>query len=471
MTLSFTESPPYWTHGREITLAELLDAREERWHRQLKLTAQYRQTLICLTLNIPGPVKSFPLARLTFDAGMLAIERELSRHQCRIAYRESCHGGWGFQGIFLTEQDASDCKKWMVNIEETHPLGRIWDIDVLNAQGEKLSRDGTGHPRRACLLCSRPAFVCGRSRRHSARELLEREISLMKTYFSRQLAEQTAGLFTKAMIYEVTTTPKPGLVDRWHNGAHKDMDIGTFIDSAAALFPYYQECALRGISFHGSDYPALFAALRPLGLEAEQTMYQAARHANPHKGLIFSGGIFCAAAAHCYAKRGDFRHEDISAICQKMLPDLSKDFEALSHGQPQTHGEKLYRAYHLLGIRGEAMRGYPTVFGWGWNVFTTCLSHGFPLYKSGQITLLYLIAHSEDTNIIARSSYETWDRLTRKLKNFLASVPIDQLDAEAITARLDAYFMKENISPGGSADLLALVYFLYFLRQWQPVIE
>ncbi len=470
MTTSFDKSPPYWTWGKKAPLAELLDAREDRWHMQRRLIAQYRRNLICLTLNIPGPVKYFPLARLTLDAGMLAIQRQLSLHQCPSVYQKSFHDACGCWGIFLTDQNAADCKKWMIEIEESHPLGRIWDIDVLNTQGEKLSRDAFGYPRRTCLLCSRPAFVCGRSRRHSAKELLDHQTSLMKTYFTRQLAQRTAGLFTKAMIYEVTTTPKPGLVDRWHSGAHKDMDIGTFMDSTAALFPYYEECALRGISFDGSDYPALFDSIRPLGLEAEQTMYRAAKNANPHKGLIFSGGIFCAAAAHCYVKSGHFWQEDISAICRKMLENLSKDFEAFSRVRPATHGEKLYRDYHLLGIRGEAMKGYPTVLK-GWNVFKICLSQGFPLYKSGRITLLYLMAYSEDTNIIARSSYETWQTLTQKLKNHLQSVPLAELDEESITAQLDRYFMRKNISPGGSADLLALVYFLYFLQQRQPAIE
>lgn len=470
MTASPNAAENYWTSGREVLLAELLDARENRWHTQQELIAQYQTNLICLTLNIPGPVKDFPLARLTFDEGLLAIERELSLRQCPILYRESSHGVWGYWGFFLVGHSAPDCKKWMASLEETHPLGRIFDIDVLNPQGEKLSRDAMGYPRRTCLLCSRPAFVCGRSRSHSVKELLDHQTSLMKTYFTRQLAQRTAGLFTKAMIYEVSTTPKPGLVDRWHSGSHKDMDIGTFMDSTAALFPYYEECALRGISFDGSDYPALFDSIRPLGLEAEQTMYKAAGNANPHKGLIFSGGIFCAAAARCYVKSGHFRQEDISAICRKMLGNLSKDFESFSRVQPKTHGEKLYRDYHLLGIRGEAMKGYPTVLK-GWNIFKTCLSQGFPLYKSGRITLLYLMAYSEDTNIIARSSYETWKTLTQKLKNLLRSVPIAELDEESITAQLDRYFMKENISPGGSADLLALVYFLYFLQQRQPAIE
>ena len=114
--------------------------------------------------------------------------------------------------------------------------------------------------------------------------------------------------------------------------------------------------------------------------------------------------------------------------------------------------------------------GYPTVLN-GWNVLKPSLTPDFPFYKSGRITLLYLMAYSEDTNIIARSSYETWQTLTQKLKNHLQSVPLAELDEESITARLDRYFMRKNISPGGSADLLALVYFLYFLQQRQPAIE
>ncbi len=448
-----------WLIGREPSLAQILDAREERWHSLLKAQAAHPKTLLSLTLNIPGPIKQFPLAENTFDEGMASIQEILRLHQCEPLLVKSFPEETGSWGYILTDADPVDCKRWTTKLEETHPLGRIWDIDVLRANGEKISRQAIGYPARACLLCGRPAFLCGRSRAHNPEELLDREIAWMQDFFTERLSRRIAGLFTKAMTYEVTTTPKPGLVDSCHNGSHRDMDIGLFMDSIAALFPYFQKCGAFGARWPAKDEPGLFAALRPLGIEAENTMYQATNHVNTHKGLIFSGGILCAAAAHTIVQKKSCSPADLSALCVKMLSALEADFE----NGASTHGMQLYKRYGFKGIRGEAAAGFPTLFGVGLPVFLRCRSLGFFPFKSGRIALLHLIACCEDTNFITRAGFSSWKTVTQRLNSFLKSTPLDQLPEKEILQEMDVYFIRKNISPGGSADLLALVYFLYFL--------
>lgn len=454
-----------WISGKKISLVQMLDAREERWNRQQNLLSNYHQTLISLSLNIPGPVKYFPLAGLTLEEGITAIIRVLDSHQCKPAYSEKLYGLAGCYGYFILTTNAYDCKKWMTILEETHPLGRIFDIDVLTVNGQKITRKQIGFPERTCLLCERPAFACGRSRRHPAEELLNLEITWMTSYFMEKLSRQIAGLFTKAMTYEVTVTPKPGLVDRWHSGAHYDMDISLFMDSIDSLTPYFFECSMLGASFSSDHYDELFARLRTLGIQAEHAMYQATGNVNTHKGLIFSGGLLCACAAHSYIKKMRFDFNFMSDMCQKMSVSLIEDLNTNRNDISLTHGEQLYRTYGLKGIRGEAMNGFPTLFGTGLNIFHTCRSLSFPLYKSGRITLLYLMAYSEDTNIIIRSSYETWQKITSQLQAFLIRTPLAEINDVEVISQLDMWFLQQNISPGGSADLLALVYFLYFLSQ------
>ena len=75
--------------------------------------------------------------------------------------------------------------------------------------------------------------------------------------------------------------------------------------------------------------------------------------------------------------------------------------------------------------------------------------------------MLYYIANTEDTNIISRSDYETAEKIKRVLKKFLDRK--DYRKQLEILPALDAYFVKHNISPGGSADMLALTYFLHLL--------
>ena len=80
--------------------------------------------------------------------------------------------------------------------------------------------------------------------------------------------------------------------------------------------------------------------------------------------------------------------------------------------------------------------------------------------RVGGGALLAILANSTDTNIIARSSRERQLALTEELKALLAQTPYPDKDA---LAALDDRFIAENLSPGGSADLLALTYLLHFI--------
>ena len=46
----------------------------------------------------------------------------------------------------------------------------------------------------------------------------------MREYFTEKRADEIAAMAGKSLLYEVSTTPKPGLVDRANSGAHHDMD-------------------------------------------------------------------------------------------------------------------------------------------------------------------------------------------------------------------------------------------------------
>ena len=107
---------------------------------------------------------------------------------------------------------------------------------------------------------------------------------------------EVAKLATKALLYEVSISPKAGLVSRLSNGSHKDMDFYTFIDSALSLDNYFSECFIYG---QENDFysPSFFKNLRDLGKKAEKDMYQATNGVNTHKGTIFSMGILISVLA------------------------------------------------------------------------------------------------------------------------------------------------------------------------------
>ena len=57
---------------------------------------------------------------------------------------------------------------------------------------------------------------------------------------ARNDAQYIGELAYQALLEEVYTTPKPGLVDLATNGAHSDMDVHTFERSALALQPWFR---------------------------------------------------------------------------------------------------------------------------------------------------------------------------------------------------------------------------------------
>lgn len=458
-----------WTTGTSVSLMEILDARENRVKMQQEMLKETPLSLLSFTLNIPGPVKVFPYTKWLYNIGVSIIRDGISLLNGKVLEHRQTKAATGWEGFFSLNLPPEVIKVYLLNQEEIHPLGRLFDFDVLRSDGSKLSRQELGFPERTCLLCGNPAFLCGRSRTHSATELLAREIEMMENFFALRFSNHIGLLMQKALFYEVNTSLKPGLVDRLHNGSHKDMNLSTFIDSAYALTDFFCQCVKAGLSFDQpqNNLPLLFHQLRSMGKQAEKTMLRATKEVNTHKGIIFSGGILCGAIGYLKSNRGtDFSSDEslplLSKICSCMLPDLLDDYRQLTPATAKTNGEKLYIKHGITGIRGEAKEGFPHLFATGFSLFKEALQEGFSIWETGLLTLLYYIAHTEDTNLIIRSDYAFACKIQRELKEFLAhSTYQEQL---SILPELDAFFVSENMSPGGSADMLALTYFLYFVQ-------
>ncbi len=291
-------------------------------------------------------------------------------------------------------------------------------------------------------------------------------------------ALKVSHLALRALLYEVCTTPKPGLVDRANSGSHKDMDIYTFVDSACALQPYFEECVRIGKETALLAAPETFRRLRLAGIQAEKEMYIATGGVNTHKGAIFSMGIICAAIGRLAetpsgenrlpgASRGGSRpavHPAADAIlseCAAMTRGLTaSDFAGLTPDQAVTTGQRLYLQYGITGIRGQAEAGFPAVRETGLPVLKNGISMGLSINDAGCAALLALMCASTDTNMIARSSIDTQQRIVGEIRELLIADPYP--DRQTLED-LDREFISLNLSPGGSADLLAICYLLYFL--------
>lgn len=155
-----------------ISLTELLAARDNRAARQRELlTAWPERTLLSLTVVLPGAVKRDERSLRVGEAGVAAVRETLQP-----LYEEIRDLGTGFEAFFIVAADRLAAKRRACRIEDTHPWGRLMDIDVLEADGESvrpISRTAVGLPERRCLLCGRPARECMRARTHSPEALQE----------------------------------------------------------------------------------------------------------------------------------------------------------------------------------------------------------------------------------------------------------------------------------------------------------
>ncbi len=167
-------------NGTPIELPAMLTAREQRAARQLALRQKYHRPQLSFGLNIPGPVKTTPALRQLFDQTCLSIRDRLTDLNVDILDSQTLYAPTGNEYLLAFDGDETVVKAAMTQLEENTPLGRLFDIDILTAAGEKLSRS---EPRR-CLLCERQAQDCARSRRHSVDELT--------TYIGLLLAEYMA---------------------------------------------------------------------------------------------------------------------------------------------------------------------------------------------------------------------------------------------------------------------------------------
>ena len=437
----------------EATLQEILEAREKRVQRRTALLKQYQKPVICFTMNIAGPVKYSPLIARGFSMGCEALLAQLEGiallHQERLPRLTGC------EAFFVADCDSETLKRLTVELEEASPLGRLFDLDVTDETGRTLSRSAD----RRCLLCSNSARVCGRSRTHSVQQLQEKTESILREAVREELARRISAKAAEALLLEVCTTPKPGLVDRENSGSHTDMDIFTFMSSTAALQPYFADCAKAG--FDLADPAECFARLRFLGKQALPVMLRATGGVNTHKGAIFTLGLLCGAAGRLHEQEAftaDALLEQVAALCKGLC---ARDLAGINSATAATAGQRLYAQFGITGVRGQAEQGYPAILHTGLPVLEEGIALGYSLERSGCAALLAMLTAAADTNMIARSDRDTARRITREVALLLARDRYP--DADKLRA-LDSVFTEANLSPGGSADLLAATYFIHLLK-------
>ncbi len=449
--------------GTPVSLEEMLTAREWRVAlQQHALQGANDKTLVCFTLNISGPVKAFSLAERTFHEGEAGIHALLQSEGVAFESIALEKTNTGYMLLLLAALQPVPLKKLLCQLEDNHPLGRLFDIDVIAETG-KVGREALSMPERTCLLCDRPAFECGRSRRHTVEALQRQTLRIMENYFQELEATKLSAFATRALLYEVAVSPKPGLVDRFNNGSHQDMNFYTFMDSASVLSDYFKQVAKAGLTATGSP-AALFERCRYLGRMAEARMYASTDRVNTHKGAIFSMGILCAAAGFVFAQTGEYTEEALIACVRQMTAAQGQTLESVTH--PKTAGERAFLEYGCGGIREEACKGFPSVFQVALPVLRQMMEQTADRDQAGCAAILHLMACVDDTCLLKRGGYEEFIRQREALVKTRDKLGSYERLIPTMKA-LDEEYIAKNLSAGGCADLMAATWFVYFVTTEQ----
>ncbi len=278
------------------------------------------------------------------------------------------------------------------------------------------------------------------------------------------MARKVEALAIQALLYEVAATPKPGLVDSANTGAHSDMDIFTFIRSAAALGPAFFECFLAGATHEGSP-ESLLPAIRAIGIAAEKEMLKATGGVNTHKGILFSMGMLCGAAGLISQRQETrFSAEELCDMAARIVTGIiERDFGNLEGKPKLTYGEKLYLNHGITGIRGEVAGGFQTVR----KVSLPLIRNRWHDADTNILLvelLLQLMAHSEDSNILGRHDPGMLGVVQEKAREIAEMGGAFSHDGLAAIEAFDQWCIQKWVSPGGSADLLAVTVFLQMME-------
>ncbi|MFI3632981.1 triphosphoribosyl-dephospho-CoA synthase CitG [Streptococcus parauberis] len=279
---------------------------------------------------------------------------------------------------------------------------------------------------------------------------------------------------SKALLYEVTLTPKPGLVDCANDGSHSDMTLATFIDSTAVLTAHFYRYIKIGFDNFRQDPQIIFNLLREEGIEAERSMFDATNGINTHKGVNFSFALILGATGAYLAQnpnknlKDSFTADDTRAICQLIVPMTShliaNDLQNLAEKEQLTYGEKLYLNYGIKGPRGEAAEGYPSLTK---NALPYLRNHANSTSDKRFLQLkllLHLMTFVEDANLIHRGgigALRTVQQEAKELKDKNLASP----DLCKQLSDYNDHLVQLHLSPGGSADLFALSLYFAFLEK------
>jgi holo-ACP synthase/triphosphoribosyl-dephospho-CoA synthase len=415
----------------------ILEAKEQR-QVYLKFHLEYGYAIISIKSNLPGFNKhrseAYFLCRLFFN------EIKLLYKDLTYELLSSSDGPWIF--VKFKHQNVVELKKELINIEETHPLGRYIDLDV-HQENQSISRQMLGLHLRKCYLCELDAITCQRLNHHHEDDL----ITHIQLKIHEYLIKEITNLINDSILYELNLEDKFGLVTKTSSGSHHDMDYELMIKAKDAIVPHLLKIFFLG--YESNDITHLLQLARQIGLVAETDMLHATRGINSYKGLIFVLGL--SLLSFGVALNTPSFEPNTRDYIRFFSKDLLREFEF----DQNTFGKKVYQQYQIDGVRGEAHRGFPSIYQ-----LIEQYQFDHDLSDSTlRFLLKSLILSTNDTVFLKRAgSLEHYQHILDQLKKLDTNNPIE-------VKNFTEYAIKNHLSFGGSADLLITYIFMKLFQQ------
>ena len=269
-------------------------------------------------------------------------------------------------------------------------------------------------------------------------------------------------LAVTALRMELEVPGKPGMVCPDSRGSHEDMDAALMLRSIAALRPWFMQLGMAGmaeiLSDGGPDIPEtgtgagstdaserLAARVREIGLQAESAMLRATGGVNTHRGALFALGLMVAAAGRCLRADGGIGEAGL----RRQVRRLAEGLERLQEAGPRTemsHGAVIVRQHGVKGAFRMALDGYREVFEDWLPYWQTVKKEPYGPQK----TLLRILSSLDDTCVVHRVGIGRARSIQAEAAALLADFSPEKLQ------EMNVRFVSERVSPGGSADMLAL---------------
>ncbi len=458
-------------HQQTSVLKAILNAKEQRsafrhhW-------AQQSLTSISLSFNIAGYPKTDERITKAFEQTVSDLKDFLYAHRV-ILKSESEHqkadavGDFYLAAVSFMPFSAIELKALCEQFEQEHFLQRLIDVDIMNEEGQMVS----SHRRKKCFLCEHSAVECLKQQSHSLDDIRTFIFNKITAFLHQTSIDETANTLTsaatQALLYEVSLSPKPGLVDRFGSGSHTDMDFFTFVNSTSTLAPYWRKIvhlAYRRLN----DIDQETQELRIIGIAMERAMMQATQQVNTQRGAIYILGYLVYVVAQLKSENRTLSSDNIRAGIQRLHKDSLKD-PLTQSSSPTSPGQKVIAHYGKNlggGIRKEMSEGIPCLFEEALpyleeNITAEELFHNSKKAQNVlQKCLLKIISVNQDTNILHRSKPDT----LRELQELSKKTFKENVNFNEKLAKICDFCQVNHISPGGSADLLAASIFIFRIK-------